>query len=102
MEVRFDGEWCRGRLVELVSESDVWGVAFDDGDWAEDVRLGDPDVRCVFAGREPGPGEKRGRVEDVGEGAGQESRKRMDEKGAGRSGGPRDGHQKARCGRVAG
>ena len=102
VEVRFDGEWCRGRLVELVSESDVWGVAFDDGDWAEDVRLGDPDVRCVFAGREPGPGEKRGRVEDVGEGAGQESRKRMDEKGAGRSGGPRDGHQKARCGRVAG
>ena len=48
VEVRFDGEWYRGRLVELVSGSDVWGVAFDDGDWAEDVRLGDPDVRYVF------------------------------------------------------
>ena len=46
LEVRFaDGVWYRGRLVELVSGSDVWGVAFEDGDWAEDVRLGDPDVR---------------------------------------------------------
>ena len=49
VEVRFAGDWCRGRLVELVSGSDVWGVAFDDGDWAEDVRLGNPDVRYVLA-----------------------------------------------------
>jgi len=33
--------------VELVRGSAEWGVAFDDGDWAEDVRLGDPDVRNV-------------------------------------------------------
>ena len=60
MEVRFDGEWYRGRLVELVSGSDVWGVAFDDGDWAEDVRLEDPDVRYVFAGGGVGGGRSEG------------------------------------------
>ena len=48
--VRFDGAWYRGRLVEMVSGSDVWGVAFEDGDWAEDVRVNSPDVRYVFEG----------------------------------------------------
>ena len=57
VEVRVDGAWFRGRLVELVRVGELWGVAFDDGDWAEDVRLGSPDVRFVFAGR----AESRGR-----------------------------------------
>jgi uncharacterized C2H2 Zn-finger protein len=92
VEVRFDGEWYRGRLVELVSGSDVWGVAFEDGDWAEDVRLGDPDVRYVLARREPGRGGKRGRVDDVGEVV----------EGTGRSGGPSEGHQEGRGGRATG
>ena len=90
VEVRFDGEWYRGRLVELVSGSDVWGVAFENGKWAEDVSLGDPDVRYVFAG-----GSKRGTREDAGEGAGPE-RKRVREKGAAGPGGPRDEGQKRR------
>ncbi|KAJ1479253.1 hypothetical protein T484DRAFT_1815033 [Baffinella frigidus] len=53
VEVRFDGEWCRGRLVELVKGSDQWGVAFENGGWVQDVRLGDADVRSVFAGADP-------------------------------------------------
>ena len=72
VEVRFAGEWRRGRLVELERGGEQWGVAFEDGGWAEDVRLGDVDVRYVFAGRGGG----RGSVEDVGEGEGQELRKR--------------------------
>ena len=31
--------------MELIEGSVVWGVAFEDGEWAEDVRLGDPDVQ---------------------------------------------------------
>ena len=50
VEVQYDGSWYRGRLVELIKGSVVWGVAFEDGDWAEDVRLGDPDVRCISGG----------------------------------------------------
>ena len=74
VDVRVAGGWCGGRLVELMKGSDRWGVAFEDGDWAEDVRLGDPDVRYVFAG--PGSG-KRGREEDVGGGGeGNASRKK--------------------------
>ena len=51
VEVRFDGQWRRGRLVELVSGSEHWGVAFDDGDWAEIERIGGADVRYAFEGR---------------------------------------------------
>jgi len=50
VEVQYDGSWYRGRLVELIKGSVVWGVAFEDGDWAEDVRLGDTDVRYISAG----------------------------------------------------
>ena len=42
--------------MELVRGGQQWGVAFEDGDWVEDVRLGDPDVRSVFAGRGWGRG----------------------------------------------
>ena len=51
VEVEFDGTWYGGMLVQLVRESELWGVAFDNGDWAEDVRLGDPDARYVLSGR---------------------------------------------------
>ena len=95
VEVRFDGEWYRGRLVQLVSGSDVWGVTFENGDWAKDVRLGDPDVRYVFA-----EGAKRGRNEDAGEDAGQEG-KMVRAKGAGRSGG-RGERQEGRGGSATG
>ena len=37
------GREYRGRLVELVKGGNMWGVAFENGDWAEDVRY-------VFAG----------------------------------------------------
>ncbi|KAJ1482937.1 hypothetical protein T484DRAFT_1802382 [Baffinella frigidus] len=77
VEVRVAGEWCRGRLVELVRGQ--WGVAFEGGGWAEDVRLGGPDVRYVFAGRGGG---------DAGDGEGSESRKRG---GAESGGGDRSG-----------
>ena len=67
VEVRFDSEWYRGRLVELFCGCEEWGVAFEDGVWAEDVRLGDPDVRCVFSAEAGGQrGRKRGRQEDRG------------------------------------
>ena len=63
VEVQYDGSWYRGRLVELIKGSVVWGVAFEDGDWAEDVRLGDPDVRyiCAEVEGEAQAGRKRGR-----------------------------------------
>ena len=75
MEVRFDasaygatvevsftnGEWYRGRLVELVRGSEQWGVAFEDGEWKEDVRLGDPNVRYMISGGGLGRGGRRGR-----------------------------------------
>ena len=57
VEVQYDGSWYRGRLVELIKGSVVWGVAFEDGDWAEDVRLGDTDVRYISA--EGGRGQVR-------------------------------------------
>jgi uncharacterized Zn-finger protein len=62
VEVHCDGSWYRGRLVELIKGS-VWGVAFEDGDWAEDVRLGDPDVRYISGEVEGGgqTGRKRKR-----------------------------------------
>ena len=102
VEVRFaDGEWYIGRLVELVRGGDRWGVAFEDGDWAEDVRLGDPDVRYAFAGGEPRRGGKRGRMVYAGEDAGPRSRKRADGKGAGRPGGP-DRRHEGRGGRATG
>jgi len=93
VEVRFDGEWYRGTLVELVRGSDVWGVAFEDGDWAEDVMVSSPDVRYVFAGAGAGLGEKRGRGEGAGNGGSEGSRKRVgtEGKGTGGSGGRRDG-----------
>ncbi|KAJ1481791.1 hypothetical protein T484DRAFT_1898841, partial [Baffinella frigidus] len=89
VEVRVAGWWCRGRLVELVRGIDVWGVAFEDGDWAEDVRLGNPDVRYVFAEGGAGQVGKRGRAEDAGDGGREVSRKRVGtESGGGdRSGG---------------
>ena len=72
VEVRFaDGVLYRGRLVEVVSGSDVWGVSFEDGDPA-DLK------RRVFAGTEQGRGKKRGRV---GEGAAQESGKGTERSG---------------------
>ena len=83
VEVRFAGKWRRGRLVELVRGSDLWGVAFEDGDWAEDVRVDSPDVRYVFAGGRAGREHKRRSLEDVEEGAGLESRKKVDGKGEG-------------------
>jgi DNA-directed RNA polymerase subunit RPC12/RpoP len=63
VDVQYDGSWHRGRLVELIKGSVVWGVAFEDGDWAEDVRLGDPEVRYISRGVEgEGPaGRKRKR-----------------------------------------
>ena len=67
VEVQYDGSWYRGRLVELIKGSVVWGVAFEDGDWAEDVRLGDPDVRYISAegGGEVRVGHKRKRGDGV-------------------------------------
>jgi hypothetical protein len=74
VEVRLSEKWYRGRLVELLRGSEAWGVAFDDGDWAEDVKLGDPDVRYVFSGgRGAGGGAggtKRGMEEGGGGGGG--------------------------------
>ena len=64
VEVRCEGEWHRGRLVELMRGGEHWGVAFEDGGWAEDVRLGDPDVRYVFAGGGAGRRGERGRMEE--------------------------------------
>jgi DNA-directed RNA polymerase subunit RPC12/RpoP len=49
VEVKYDRSWYRGRLVELMEGNVEWGVAFEDGDWAEDVRLGDQDVRYISA-----------------------------------------------------
>jgi len=75
VEVRCaDGAWRRGRLVELVRGGEQWGVAFEDGDWAEDVRLGGPDVRFVFAEGGAGRGEKRGREGGAGDGGSEQSR----------------------------
>jgi hypothetical protein len=79
-----DGNWQLGKLVELVR-----GVAFEDGDWAVDVRLADPDVRYVFAGLGAGRGGKRGRVQDAGEGEGKQAKSSLgaDGNGTGGSGG---------------
>jgi hypothetical protein len=68
VEVRCDEGWRRGRLVELVRGSEQRGVAFEDGGWAEDVRLGDAVMRYVFAGGGAGLGQKRGRGEGAGDG----------------------------------
>ena len=56
VEVRSDGGWRRGRLVELVRGREKWGVAFEDGGWAEEVRVGDAGLRYVFAGGRGGAG----------------------------------------------
>ena len=68
VEVRIGGiAGCRrGRLVELVRGSDRWGVAFEDGGWAEDVRLGEKEVKYASA---VGGAGKRGRGVE-GEGVG--------------------------------
>ena len=65
VEVHYDVSWYRRSLVELVNGSVVWGVASQDGDWAEDVRLGDQDVRYISAGDGGGvqAGRKRKREE---------------------------------------
>ncbi|KAJ1493849.1 hypothetical protein T484DRAFT_1928220 [Baffinella frigidus] len=82
VEVRLAyGEWYRGKLVELVRGSEQWGVAFEDGDWAEDVRLGDPGVRFTGAGSERGV--KRGRVPEAGDGGSDEPRKSLVTEGKG-------------------
>jgi DNA-directed RNA polymerase subunit RPC12/RpoP len=81
VEVRTAGEWRCGRLVELMRGGEKWGVAFEDGHWAEDVRLGDPDVRYTLAGQ---IGVKRGRGEDVGDGGSDVSRKKVGTAGMGR------------------
>ena len=49
VEEQYDGVWYPGGLVKLIKGSAVWGVAFENGDWAEDVRLGDPDMRHIPA-----------------------------------------------------
>ena len=70
VEVQYDGSWYRGRLVELIKGSVVWGVAFEDGDWAEDVRLGDTDVRYISSegGGQLRAGRKRKREDGTGAG----------------------------------
>ena len=82
IEARFaDGVWHCGRLVELIKGSVVWGVAFEDGDWAEDVRLGDTDVRYISAGGGGGQvraGRKRKR-EDGAEANGANAGERLHE-----------------------
>ena len=81
VEVQYDGSWYRGRLVELIKGSVVWGVAFEDGDWAEDVRLGDTDVRYISAGGGGGQvraGRKRKR-EDGAEANGANAGERLHE-----------------------
>jgi uncharacterized C2H2 Zn-finger protein len=99
VEVRFDGGGRRGRLVQLVMGSEVggdrWGIRFEDGGWAEDVKLGDPDVRYVYGRRGKlveGAvlGEKRWRGERAGDGVSEGSRKKVGTEG---KGGPRDGEQ---------
>jgi len=84
VEVRFDGEWRRGSMVGLVRGGDVWGMAFEDGEWAEDVSINSPDVRHVFAGRGAKLGEKRARGGGAGDGEGEESRKGVGAKGQGK------------------
>jgi hypothetical protein len=61
VEVLYDGPLHSGRLVKLTKGSVVCGVAFEDDDWAEDVRLGDTDVRYISAraGEEAQAGRKR-------------------------------------------
>jgi hypothetical protein len=38
VEVHYDRSWYRGRLVELIKGSVVWGVAFEDGDRPVHIR----------------------------------------------------------------
>jgi hypothetical protein len=37
LEVQYDGSWSR-KAGAMIKWSVVWGVAFEDGNWAEDVR----------------------------------------------------------------
>lgn len=76
VEVHVAEGWCRARLVELVWGSDQWVVAFDDGGWADDVILGDADLRYAFAGGGAGLGEKRGKGVGAGDGVSEGSMKR--------------------------
>jgi hypothetical protein len=46
VKVQYDGRWHR-ELLELIKGSIVWGTVFEDGNWAEDVRLGDPHVPYI-------------------------------------------------------
>ena len=87
VEVQYDGSWFRGRLVELIKGSVVWGVAFEDGDWAEDVRLGDPDVRYISAERE-------------GEARADRKRKRKDGATANGRNAGKNGHECSTCGKA--
>jgi len=76
VEVQYDGSWYLGRLVELIKGSVVWGVAFEDGDWAEDVRLGDPDVRYISGGVQgEGRADRKGKREAVAYGVNARERK---------------------------
>ena len=50
VELQCDGSWYRGRLVELINRIVAWGIESEDGDWAEEVRLGDcryPTLACT-------------------------------------------------------
>ena len=87
VEVQYDGSWFRGKLVELIKGSVVWGVAFEDGDWAEDVRLGDPDVRYISAERE-------------GEARADRKRKRKDGATANGRNAGKNGHECSTCGKA--
>jgi len=54
VHLEFDARLARGRrggIEQLLRVGYLWGAAFEDGGWVEDARLGDPDVRYVFAGR---------------------------------------------------
>jgi hypothetical protein len=69
VEVRCDSEWRRGRLVQLMLGSAEWGVAFENGSWAENVALGGSEVRYVFS-------RKRKKEEYAGRSGGGAARKR--------------------------
>ena len=86
VEVRIGGiaGFRRGRLVELVRGSDRWGVAFEDGGWAEDVRLAEKDVQYATQVGGAGGGArpvKREKEEEDGEGGSPKSRKRVGTEG---------------------
>jgi len=45
LEVQYDGSWSR-KAGAMIKGSVVWGVAFEDGNWAEDMRREVQGSRC--------------------------------------------------------